>query len=254
MTKPPKSRGPSESVAEKPATGAAKTKRGPGRPRTVPIEAQRETILVAARRVFAEHDFHGTTIERVAREAGVARPLVYELFGGKDELFIAVVDDAIEHLISFMINRFQERPPSLKSVVRDNVANLFEFIDAYPDTAAIIRIAELGGFGPAKHEVVLGRHRIEDGLASVFSATWRPEGSISYEASRVLALTTLALVEAVGFRQPSEPQWRTDDTIDLIAEFILGGLRQLARDPDRISTFGEPDAPSKRSGGRQRRG
>ena len=231
MTKPPD--------VEAPVTGAVPAKRPPGRPRAVPIEAQRRTILDAARRVLAEHNFSGTTIERVAREAGVARPLVYELFGGKEGLVIAVVDDGVEHLISYMIDRFQERPPSMRALMRINVANLFEFIAAYPDTAAIIRIAEFGGFGAAKHEVVLGRHRVEDALANVFVSTWQPSGSLSIEAARVLALSTLAMVEAVGFRQASEPAWKTDVTIDLIADLILGGLRLLALEPERLDTFGK---------------
>lgn len=239
---------------DSPTSCPAPAKRPPGRPRSVPIETQRETIIDAARRVLAEHDFHGTTIERVAREAGVARPLVYDLFGGKDELFVAVVDDCVERLISYMIGSFRERPPSMQALLRRNVANLFEFIAEYPDTAAIIRIAELGGFGAAKHEVVLGRHRVEEALAGVFASTWQPTGGLSAESARMLALSTLALVEAVGFRQPSEPQWDPEQTIDIIADLVLGGLRQLAGDPERLLRFGEvlpsqPQPPSGASGG-----
>jgi hypothetical protein len=122
--------------------------------------------------------------------------------------------------------------------VRAGVAGLFELIGTNPDVAAIIRIAEFGGYGPAKAEVALGRKRIEDNLAEVFAAGWAPVGGISNEAARLLALSTLAMVDAVGFRQPSEPAWDAETTIDLLTDFVLGGLLRLQDDIPRLQRFG----------------
>jgi len=52
----------------------------------------RELILAAARRLFAEHGFDGTSLRQVAREAGVDPALVHHFFKGKDELFVHSVD------------------------------------------------------------------------------------------------------------------------------------------------------------------
>jgi len=219
-------------------TSPPTSKRPPGRPRIHSVEEQRETILRAARTVFAEQDFHGTTIERVAREAGVARPAVYELFGGKDELFVAVVEDCAMRLALSMEQRRElHRDLPVTAVVRANVAAVFDFIADQPDVAAIIRIAEYGGFGPAKTEVLRVRRTIEDAVGTLFESRWVPPGTIASESSRLLALMTLSMVEAVGFRQPDEP-WGSDETIDFIAEFILGGLGRLSRRGDTMTTFG----------------
>ena len=67
--------------------------------RAQPLAAQRQAVLDAARHQFADYGFHGTTIERVAKDAGIPRPTVYELFGGKDELF-AVVEDAAARVVA----------------------------------------------------------------------------------------------------------------------------------------------------------
>ncbi len=223
-------------------------KRPPGRPRNQPIQEQRDSVLAAARRVFAEHDFHGTTIERVAREAGVARPAVYELFGNKDELFVAVVDDAVEIMIVQMSARLIEHVHEpVEQLVRADVAALFEFMEAQPEVAAIIRIVEFGGFGPAKVEVGLGRRRIEDGLAALFVAAWKGFGGVSHESARLLALMTLTMVEAVGFRQPTEPRWEVEATIDFLTNFIVGGLGELLRRADQVTGFGEPVVPERKA-------
>lgn len=196
-------------------------------------------MLEAARRLFAEHDFHGTSIEAVAREAGVARPLVYELFGGKPELFVAVVDDAVEQMIARFTDQdavLAER--SIRGRVRAPVAAWFDFIRDRPDVAGMVRIAEYGGFGPAKTEIAAGRQRIEDGLAAVYQLAWAPFAEITLESARLLALLTLSAVEAVGFRQVAEPLWPRDATIDFVTEFIVGGMVGLGRDPALVVDFG----------------
>ncbi|MFC8040618.1 TetR family transcriptional regulator [Paenarthrobacter sp. NPDC057355] len=52
----------------------------------------REAILAAARGLFAEQGFDGTSLRQVAREAGVDPAMVHHFFKGKDELFAASVE------------------------------------------------------------------------------------------------------------------------------------------------------------------
>jgi AcrR family transcriptional regulator len=51
----------------------------------------REAILVAARKLFAEQGFDGTSLRHVAREASVDPAMVHHFFKGKDELFASSV-------------------------------------------------------------------------------------------------------------------------------------------------------------------
>ncbi|MFI2564510.1 TetR family transcriptional regulator [Paenarthrobacter sp. NPDC018779] len=52
----------------------------------------REAILTAARKLFAEQGFDGTSLRQVAREASVDPAMVHHFFKGKDELFAASVE------------------------------------------------------------------------------------------------------------------------------------------------------------------
>ena len=54
--------------------------------------ASRDHILEAARRLFAEHGFEGTSLRQVARAAGVDPAMVHHFFNGKDELFAVSVE------------------------------------------------------------------------------------------------------------------------------------------------------------------
>lgn len=56
---------------------------------------KRAAILAGAHRVFAAEGFDGASMEEVAREAGVAKPTLYNHFRDKNSLYIAVVEDAL---------------------------------------------------------------------------------------------------------------------------------------------------------------
>lgn len=53
-----------------------------------------EQILQAAMRVFLQHGYAGTSMERVAIEAGVSKPTLYSYFQNKQGLFTALIERA----------------------------------------------------------------------------------------------------------------------------------------------------------------
>ncbi|MBD8870845.1 TetR/AcrR family transcriptional regulator [Nocardioides donggukensis] len=64
--------------------------RRPGSPDT------RATILAAARGLFAERGFAGTTVRAVAGDAGVDAALVHHYFGTKADLFVAAMEVRVD--------------------------------------------------------------------------------------------------------------------------------------------------------------
>jgi AcrR family transcriptional regulator len=76
-----------------PASGANQRKRMTGKQR-------REQLLDVGRSLFAERGFEGTSIEEVAAQAGVSKPVVYEHFGGKEGLYAVVIDREMERLLT----------------------------------------------------------------------------------------------------------------------------------------------------------
>ena len=61
-------------------------------------ERTRESLLDAAEKLFAEKGFHGVTVRAIARESGGDPALVAYYFGGKRELFDAVLLRRAERL------------------------------------------------------------------------------------------------------------------------------------------------------------
>ncbi len=86
-----------------PAAGDAR-RRGPrkGTPRAPRMrrEDRERQLLDVAEAVFAEHGYQETTMELIAGEAGITKPVIYDHFGSKENLLIAVVARAREDLLA----------------------------------------------------------------------------------------------------------------------------------------------------------
>ena len=59
-------------------------------------DERREQIKKAALKVFARRGLVGTKMSMIAKEAGISQGLSYRYYSSKDELFIALVKDAME--------------------------------------------------------------------------------------------------------------------------------------------------------------
>ena len=66
------------------------------RPRRLPADERRRTIVQAALRVFSSGSYAGSTTAHIAREAGVSEPLLYRHFPSKRDLWAACLDAAWE--------------------------------------------------------------------------------------------------------------------------------------------------------------
>src|SRR5215510_11345740 len=75
-------------------------RRGRGRPQARPDEETRAVILDAARQEFAATGYAATSMESVARRAGVSTKTLYRLIPNKAALFEGVLTDGIDRFVS----------------------------------------------------------------------------------------------------------------------------------------------------------
>ena len=102
----------------------------------------REQILRAAMAEFADHGFRGARVDAIAERAAVDKKLIYYYFAGKDELFLAVLEqsyadiraaerelhldvlapiDAIRSLVAFTWRHYLAHPEFLSLLNSENM-------------------------------------------------------------------------------------------------------------------------------------
>ena len=91
-------------------------------PRTVDPVERRAAVAAAARAVIAREGLDGTTVRRVAAEAGSSTTVVTHYFADKEALLLAAVQDAYAALAARMRTHVERGPgglPTLRAVLRE---------------------------------------------------------------------------------------------------------------------------------------
>ena len=70
----------------------------------MPRSARRRQLLDAASEIFVERGYHSAGMDEIAVHAGVSKPVLYQHFPSKLNLYIAVVDSHAEKLVTDVNN------------------------------------------------------------------------------------------------------------------------------------------------------
>src|ERR687890_1290864 len=90
--------------------------------------ARRAQLLVAARDVFAAHGYHAAAMDDIAERAGVSKPVLYQHFPGKLELYLALLDQHAEDLVK-KVRAALASTTDNRARVEASVAAYFDFVD-----------------------------------------------------------------------------------------------------------------------------
>src|SRR5690349_25084100 len=79
------------------------------RPVRMPRSARRKQLLAAAQDVFVAQGYHSAAMDDIAERAGVSKPVLYQHFPGKLELYLALLDTHCDAFAERIRSRSEER-------------------------------------------------------------------------------------------------------------------------------------------------
>lgn len=107
-------------------------------------QERREQLIGVGRSVFAEFGYEAATVEEIADQAGVSKPIVYEHFGGKEGLYAVVVDREVQDLLDRIITALRAAGHP-RRMVEDAAHAFFTYIEERADGFRIlVRDAPVG--------------------------------------------------------------------------------------------------------------
>ncbi len=77
---------------------------------------KRDAILQATLKLVSRHGFHGTSMARVAQEAGVSAGIIYHYFAGKDQVMDEVYHDIKRRFGAALAEEFDAGQPLARQV------------------------------------------------------------------------------------------------------------------------------------------
>lgn len=100
----------------------------------MPLPQRREHLLDAALSVLVREGYDKVTVDAVAREAGVTRPVVYDAYGGLEPLLHALLDRSQRRALASVLQLMPTTPPSsVDQWILEACGGLIDAIQESPD-------------------------------------------------------------------------------------------------------------------------
>jgi AcrR family transcriptional regulator len=137
-------------------------------------ERRRPQVLDAALELFLERGYEGTSMDAVARAAGVTKPVVYACFAGKDELFRALLRREEERILAEIQAAFAASDLSdPQATLIEGFTGFLRAVAASPEVYRLIFLGEGGGNTAVARRIQRGRQAQVDAL-SLLVRDWLP--------------------------------------------------------------------------------
>ena len=97
---------------------------------------RREQLIGVGRKLFAKKGYEAVSVEEIANEAKVSKPVVYEHFGGKEGLYAVIVDREMNNLLNRIVSSLTGDHPRL--LLEQAGLALFDYIEDETDGFRIL--------------------------------------------------------------------------------------------------------------------
>jgi AcrR family transcriptional regulator len=162
----------------------------------LPRTERRAQLLAAAQRVFSANGYHAAAMDEIAEQAGVSKPVLYQHFPGKLDLYIALLENHVDTLVRAVRDALASTTDN-KQRVQAAVGAFFDFVNG--DTGAYRMIFESDLRGePAVQEAV---DRATSDCVDAITATITADAGLDEDRAMMLA------VGLVGLSQVSARFW-----------------------------------------------
>ncbi|MER6949782.1 TetR/AcrR family transcriptional regulator [Nonomuraea sp. NPDC000554] len=156
----------------------------------LPRLARRRQLLSAAQEVFVENGYHAAAMDEIADRAGVSKPVLYQHFPGKLELYLALLDLHVDD----MINRCREALASThenKLRVQATFSAFFDFVSTQGEAFRLVFESDLRNVAPV-------RQRVERSLrecAEMVSAVIQEDTGCTSDEAHLLGIGLVGMAE-----------------------------------------------------------
>lgn len=191
----------------------------------------KSTILDAANRLFARYGYRKTTVEDIAREAGIGKGTVYLHFVSKEEVALSAID-RVNTSLQERLRRIAQEPASPAGRLREMLILrvLFRFDAAQSISLSVYEIVH-----DLRERLIERRTSYFDAEATIFAgvlAEGKTAGEIDFtdpvETAHTLILATNSLLPQGLSHSDIADRGDVEDKARRVAEMLLMGI--LSRD------------------------
>lgn len=186
----------------------------------LPRAARREQLLATAQEAFVAAGYHATSMDDIAERAGVSKPVLYQHFDGKLELYLGLLETQSNLLIRRLEDALASSADNHERVTA-TVRAYFEFADEPNDAHRLLFETDLIT-EPAVREML--ERPIRECVDAVAKLIVEDTG-MPFTSAQLLGVSIVGIAQAGAQRWVSDGrQIPLDEATDLIATVAWRGL------------------------------
>ena len=187
----------------------------------LPASERREQLLDVAMTVFAANGYHGTSMNGVAKAAGVTKPVLYQHFTSKRDLYLELIEDVADRLANEVVRAAKAANSNYQSTV-DALCAYFSFVEQNQREFQFL----FGRSAPRDDNRANGSQMVESRMSATIAdllSEWLDSATVETYARAIVTMS-----EGVcrhWLTQIDRPS--AEDLAEQLAGLILTGIRGL---------------------------
>ncbi|WP_176739162.1 TetR/AcrR family transcriptional regulator [Micromonospora matsumotoense] len=192
----------------------------------LPRAVREQQMLDAAVKVFSRRGFHAASMDEIAEDAGISKPMVYAYLGTKEELFIACLHRETARMMLAIAGAAAPDLPADQRLWR-GLRAFFGFVGAHRDGWAVL-YRQARGSQPFAAELAAMRARLVEVVAGMLDHALRARGrEVAGTELEVVAYALVGASESLADWLADHPEAEPEKTATRMMNVAWLGAAQL---------------------------
>jgi AcrR family transcriptional regulator len=192
----------------------------------MPRDQRRAQLLEAANDVFTSKGYHAAAMDDIADVAGVSKPVLYQHFPSKLDLYLDLLDISCDRLVEVVEEALASTDDNADRVVA-TMSAFYVFVSSASGEFRFVFESDLTGDGAVQKRLWRVNNEIADAIADVIS----DDTALPREQAKLLGISL------VGIAQVSARYWVSagpdkvalEDAKQLVSSLAWRGIRGFPR-------------------------
>lgn len=202
----------------------------------LPRSQRRQQLLVAALEIFVQTGFHEASMDDIAAKAGVTKPVLYQHFGSKRDLYLAVLDAGARDFLETMQIALESTQDN-QDRVQATIAAYLDFISREDAAYRLVFESDLVNAPDVRERI----HRVDEISGNMISRIIAEDTGLLPDEATLLAFGLMGLAQTAAQHFLTTPDHLDrDSAAKLLAALAWRGISGFPKS--------HPPEPSPRDG------
>jgi AcrR family transcriptional regulator len=189
----------------------------------LPRDERRGQLLIAASDIFVDRGYHAAGMDEIAERAGVSKPVLYQHFSSKLELYLAVLQRHVDNLVSGVRQALRTTTDN-RQRLRSAVGAFFDFIEHDGQGYRLIFENDIITEPQVAAQVRVATESCIDAVFDLISA----DSGLDPHRARMVAVGLVGIsVDCARYWLDADRPIAKEDAVDGTVQFAWGGLSHV---------------------------